>query len=71
MSSLVGGPSMVGDLGPGAPCPPKSGPGWSEARHVGIEPKLTCPYMTRSYVTSIPTVSYLLLLLLRGMAPWL
>ena len=27
MSSLVGGPSMVGGLGPGAPCPsPKSGP---------------------------------------------
>ena len=27
MSSLVGGPSMVGGLGPGAPDPPKSGPG--------------------------------------------
>ena len=27
MSSLVGGPSMVGGLGPGAPwAPPKSGP---------------------------------------------
>jgi len=26
MSSLVGGPSMVGGLGLRAPCPPKSGP---------------------------------------------
>jgi len=32
MSSLVGGPSMVGGLGPGSPAPPpKSGPVLSDA----------------------------------------